>query len=168
MSSGTTRHTVLFLCTGNYYRSRFAELLFNHLASEIELDWLAISRALAIERGVHNIGPISKNTIDALTERAIALEKHFRYPIAVEENDLASASHIVAVNREEHLPLLKQKFQPWAYSVEFWHVHDTDLAPPPEALAQIDQNVRHLIQRLRTPNLELPASAGEIVTKRQN
>ena len=24
--------TVLFLCTGNYYRSRFAEILFNHLA----------------------------------------------------------------------------------------------------------------------------------------
>ncbi|MGM4967020.1 hypothetical protein AB7714_26215 [Tardiphaga sp. 1201_B9_N1_1] len=24
--------TVLFLCTGNYYRSRYAEELFNHLA----------------------------------------------------------------------------------------------------------------------------------------
>jgi protein-tyrosine phosphatase len=29
---------MLFLCTGNYYRSRFAELLFNHLAKQRGLD----------------------------------------------------------------------------------------------------------------------------------
>jgi len=27
--------TVLFLCTGNYYRSRFADELFNHKAAAI-------------------------------------------------------------------------------------------------------------------------------------
>jgi hypothetical protein len=32
--------------------------------------------------------------------------------------------------------------------VEFWHVPDVDLARPSEALAQIDMNVRALIQRL--------------------
>jgi hypothetical protein len=37
---------MLFLCTGNYYRSRFAELLFNHLAKQRGLDWQATSRGL--------------------------------------------------------------------------------------------------------------------------
>ena len=32
MSGGIVAHGVLFLCTGNYYRSRFAEILFNHAA----------------------------------------------------------------------------------------------------------------------------------------
>ena len=39
--------TVLFLCTGNYYRSRFAEILFNHLAGQSKLAWRADSRGLA-------------------------------------------------------------------------------------------------------------------------
>jgi protein-tyrosine phosphatase len=51
--------TILFLCTGNYYRSRFAEQYFNHLARQVSLPWLAVSRGLATERGVNNVGPIS-------------------------------------------------------------------------------------------------------------
>jgi protein-tyrosine-phosphatase len=42
---------VLFLCTGNYYRSRFAEGLFNHLASQLRLGWRADSCGLALDRG---------------------------------------------------------------------------------------------------------------------
>ena len=56
--------TVLFLCTGNYYRSRFAEELFNHQAERADLDWIAQSRGLALERGAllavrsgGNVGP---------------------------------------------------------------------------------------------------------------
>jgi protein-tyrosine phosphatase len=147
---GAPGKIVLFLCTGNYYRSRFAELLFNHLARQNQLGWLAISRALAIELCAGNIGPISKHTVEALVERGIPLRENFRYPIVLEEGDLVVASQIVAVKRDEHLPLLKLKFPRWAERVEFWHVHDTNCARPREALAQIDQNVRRLIQRLRT------------------
>jgi len=35
--------TVLFLCTGNYYRSRYAKILFNSKAEEMGLDWNAVS-----------------------------------------------------------------------------------------------------------------------------
>ncbi len=47
-------HKLLFLCTGNYYRSRFAELLFNHLAAQVGLDWRADSRGVATEMGIYN------------------------------------------------------------------------------------------------------------------
>ena len=36
---------VLFLCSGNYYRSRFAEHLFNWLAAKVNLSWRADSEA---------------------------------------------------------------------------------------------------------------------------
>ena len=47
--------TILFLCTGNYYRSRFAEVLFNSLADRMGMPWRASSRGLALERGVDNV-----------------------------------------------------------------------------------------------------------------
>jgi len=42
------RATALFLCTGNYYRSRFAECYFRHLSAKYQLPWLADSRGLQI------------------------------------------------------------------------------------------------------------------------
>ena len=57
---------VLFLCTGNYYRSRFAESLFNSVAGKMGLPWRASSRGLALERGVNNVGPMAAAAIKAL------------------------------------------------------------------------------------------------------
>jgi protein-tyrosine phosphatase len=51
-----TERTVRFLCTGNYYRSRFAEALFISVAVRMGLPWRASSRGLALERGVNNVG----------------------------------------------------------------------------------------------------------------
>ncbi|HWG47254.1 MAG TPA: hypothetical protein VN688_31115 [Gemmataceae bacterium] len=39
--------TVLFLCTGNYYRSRFVEVLFNSVADRMGLSWRASSNTHA-------------------------------------------------------------------------------------------------------------------------
>src|SRR5438874_1499791 len=58
--------TVLFLCTGNYYRSRFAEVLFNVVAGRMGLPWRALSQGLALERGVENVGPMSVSAVKAL------------------------------------------------------------------------------------------------------
>src|ERR1700676_5815762 len=64
---GQRKHkTVLFLCTGNYYRSRFAEVLFNSVAGKMGLPWQASSRGLALERGVHNVGPMAGEAVTGL------------------------------------------------------------------------------------------------------
>jgi protein-tyrosine phosphatase len=52
-------HTLLFLCSGNYYRSRFAEHLFNAIADRDQLPWRADSRGLVVGRA-GNVGPISR------------------------------------------------------------------------------------------------------------
>ncbi len=57
---------VLFLCTGNYYRSRFAEILFNSVAGRMGLPWKATSRALALERGSGNVGPMAPTAVTLL------------------------------------------------------------------------------------------------------
>jgi protein-tyrosine phosphatase len=140
--------TMLFLCTANYYRSRFAELVFNHLAAQLDPVWAASSRGLALELGVNNAGPIAPAALAGLGARGIVPGRELRSPIALSENELENADHIVAVNRAEHLPMLQGKFPRWIRHIEFWDVHDRHLAAPEEALAQLEDQVRRLIERL--------------------
>jgi protein-tyrosine phosphatase len=141
---------ILFLCTGNYYRSRFAEELFNHLAAARSLDWKADSRALAIELGVCNIGPISQDTFGALKRMGIELAHPIRSPRGLAVEDLVLSEHVIALKEAEHRPLLTARFPEWTERTEYWHVDDLDRASAGEALAQIERLVRELIARLET------------------
>jgi protein-tyrosine phosphatase len=149
--------TVLFLCTGNYYRSRFAEYLFNTLAVQCGLTWVASSRGLALERGVNNVGALSKYALSALIERGITLEKDLRYPLALTEEDLAMASKIIAVDELEHRPLIVERFPQWIDAIEYWLVHDVDKIPATSALPQIEYNVQQLIEKI-TENATKPSA----------
>jgi hypothetical protein len=55
---------LLFLCIANYYRSRFAEMLFNHLAVQCQLNWVADSRGIATVLGADNADVLSEHTMD--------------------------------------------------------------------------------------------------------
>jgi protein-tyrosine phosphatase len=136
---------VLFLCTGNYYRSRLAEELFNHRASHLNLDWLASSCALAIERGEENIGPISDHTITALSKLSIPIRTPRRFPIACTEQALESANLVIAMKEADHRPLVEARFRAWADRVVYWHVHDLDVVADSAATAEL---VVALVDRL--------------------
>jgi protein-tyrosine phosphatase len=140
--------TVLFLCTGNYYRSRFVELLFNSLASQSGLGWTAISRGIATELGFRNVGPISPHALERLQARGIEIEQDIPHPIQLEERDLLQADLIIALNEPEHRPYLEMRFLQWAEKVEYWRVPDLDAMSADEALLEMEREVRSLIQRL--------------------
>src|SRR5690349_17178122 len=96
-----TEKTVLFLCTGNYYRSRFAEVLFNSVAGKLGLPWRALSRGLALERGVNNIGPMAASVIKALEAMGLcAAEAVARLPAQVTADDLERADRVVALKQD--------------------------------------------------------------------
>jgi protein-tyrosine-phosphatase len=142
-------HTVLFLCTGNYYRSRFAEVLFNTRAAHMGLTWWAESRGLALERGVHNIGPMSAAALRRLHALGIAPAAYLRLPLPLVEGDLRRAGLIVALKEAEHRPLLVERFPGWADRVRFWHVHDVDAGTIEDALVGIEREVEALAGELR-------------------
>jgi protein-tyrosine phosphatase len=138
------QQSVLFLCTGNYYRSRFAEILFNSVADRMGLPWRASSRGLALERGVNNVGPMEVEAVRALEALAIrAAADVARFPVQVTADELERADRVVALKQAEHLPLLQERFPAWVEKVEFWHVDDD-----PGALALIEQEVMNLVARL--------------------
>jgi protein-tyrosine phosphatase len=139
------RETVVFLCTGNYYRSRFAEILFNSVAASMGLPWQAVSRGLALERGVNNVGPIEVSVLAAL--RALGVEGGdalVRFPAAVTAEDLEQAARIVALQEVEHRPLVIERFPAWVGKVEYWDIDDA-----PGALALIEVEVRRFVAHLR-------------------
>src|SRR5438874_7711006 len=142
---GQHRHkTVLFLCTGNYYRSRFAEIMFNSIAGKMGLPWRASSRGLALERGVNNVGPMAVSAISGLEALGVRADDAItRMPAQVATDDLDGAAIVVALKQTEHFPLLQERFPAWAEKVEFWHVDDA-----PEVLGLIEQEVNGLVARL--------------------
>src|SRR5262245_12209949 len=118
-----SQKVVLFLCTGNYYRSRFAEVLFNAVAAKMGLPWKASSRGLALERGVNNVGPMAASAIAALEGLGVrAAEAVARLPAQVTTEDFDQADRVVALKEIEHLPLLQERFPDRAAKVEFWQV----------------------------------------------
>ncbi|QWG14910.1 low molecular weight phosphatase family protein [Bradyrhizobium sediminis] len=139
---------VLFLCSGNYYRSRFAEELFNYRARVANLNWMASSRALALERGAGNVGPISPFAIEALKARNIVPTDPARLPVSCRITDLEEADLVVAMKEAEHRPIIKAKFSTWADRVTYWHVHDIDVANPKDALKLTEIHVSKLIEKL--------------------
>jgi len=138
--------TVLFLCTGNYYRSRFAEYYFRHLATEHNLAWAADSRGLLLDPG--NLGPMSRHTRAECEQSGICMEP-LRLPQTLSLDDLKAATRVVAVKQTEHRPLMHKFFPEWVEKVEYWEVHDVDFAPPSWALPQLRQHVEELVQQLR-------------------
>jgi protein-tyrosine phosphatase len=140
--------TVLFLCTGNYYRSRFAEELFNHRSAGCAPEYLAISRALAIERGINNPGPLSRFAIDRLRSRGVTPKGDRRFPRQCVLEDLQRAQYVVALNEPEHRPLMRERFPQWETQIQYWNIEDVDYLDPKIALAAIDAEVNALLKDL--------------------
>jgi protein-tyrosine phosphatase len=138
---------VLFVCSGNYYRSRFAEHLFNKLAERTELRWRADSRGLRVGL-TDNIGSISRHAVERLRILGISINGNCRSPKQLSEADLARADLVIAMKEAEHRQLLADQFSAWAKQVEYWHVDDLDCAEPEEALSLLENGVRALVARL--------------------
>jgi protein-tyrosine phosphatase len=121
---------------------------FNSNAQQMQLGWRANSRGLALELG-HNVGPISLHALRRLHARGVALDyANLRSPLTLAQDDLIGAERVIALKREEHLPMITQRFPQWVSRIEYWQIDDLDLAGPDEALGTIEENVTTMIRRL--------------------
>lgn len=141
---------VLFLCTGNYYRSRFAEIYFDYLAEKSGLNWRADSRGLAVELGKNNVGNISPFTLAYCKTLEIPLPAEHRRSQQVTIADLQNADLTVAMYDAEHRPFVADKFPAWLERIEFWRVPDVHETAPDVALPAIQKQVEDLVERLKS------------------
>ncbi len=134
---------ILFLCTGNYYRSRFSEEYFNHFSKHQNLTWFADSKGLQRSFvGNGNIGPIAQNTLNKLSSLNINPVAHARMPSHVYESDFQSFDRVIAVSKDEHEPMLSAIWPETVFEkVEYFDVEDLHIEGPETALPRL---IRHL------------------------
>ncbi|MDQ3043170.1 MAG: low molecular weight phosphatase family protein [Acidobacteriota bacterium] len=138
---------VLFLCTGNYYRSRFSEIYFNHLSRKHNYVWQADSRGFRLNNE-ENFGAMSPFALSRLKNLKIDVAQPQRYPKALTAEDLERAGLIVALYDVEHRPWVIQNFPNWLEKIEYWQVPDVPLATPQAALRLIEKQIDKLFERL--------------------
>ena len=137
---------VLFLCTGNYYRSRFAEEVFNHLCETRGLPWTSDSRGLHPDvDSIGNRGALSPLARERLRAKGYRLRGN-RAPRSAKVADLDAADLIVAIDRDEHEPFLTADFPAHVGRVVFWDVKDIAFEEPIEALDRIEARVIALVE----------------------
>jgi protein-tyrosine phosphatase len=88
---------VLFICTGNRYRSRLAEVLFNHHAAQRNSVWESDSRGMAEKVRFTGMSPVAMSYLEAIGIEGP--EQYARAPTAVRLEDLESFDLVIGMNR---------------------------------------------------------------------
>lgn len=137
---------VLFVCTGNYYRSRFAEALFNQKAREAHLDWKAVSRGLRLVSSQHGISSLARRE---LTKRGVPSKLCEGTPKALAKEDLEKSGYIVLLDEVEHRPMLEKQFPTRDdRKIHYWHIGDTGKTNPSNACQAMSQKIEELLRTL--------------------
>jgi protein-tyrosine phosphatase len=97
---------VLFICSGNYYRSRFAEHVFNRWAERERIPWRADSRGLRAGECPTNVGPISPHAIEGLSRRGWGVRRTSATP-SIDGSDFESSDRVNALDDLEHQPMME-------------------------------------------------------------
>lgn len=137
---------VLFVCTGNFYRSRYAEALFNHQAEASELEWRAFSRGLAIHFAEGDISPYTRM---ALERRRIELRHTGQTRVQIRDEDLQGSDLVIMLDRSEHQPLMAELYPQWVDRVEYWGCEDIQFEAPERCMSMIERNVEALIKQFK-------------------
>lgn len=136
---------ILFVCTGNFYRSRFAEALFNQEASHGNPSWKAVSRGLALVPSQHGISPIALHELQRL---GVSAKFCNGAPKAIAQKDLDKSDYIILMDEEEHRAMFEKQFPKFEQTkIHYWHVPDGS-GNRIQAFQLMKKNVDQLLQTL--------------------
>lgn len=141
---------ILFVCTGNYYRSRFAEIVFNHLAAQHKIQAVAFSRGLRLNPQ-KNTEVISPHVPSFLSELNIPLLDP-GISTKIDLKDLYHADLVIVLDEKEHRPMVRSAFPDWEHKVTYWSFEDDYLVSPNEVLPQLKEKVSDLLMNLHRNN----------------
>ena len=126
---------ILFLCTGNAYRSPLAEALLKKICPDLDVD----------SAGLHVAIPIPKEVRDYLSLRS-ASDFLKEFPESIEEKELGSYDLIVAMEpRHKHAVL--RKSPELEERIVTWNIRDPYFEEPEKTVKIFDQ-IENRIKKL--------------------
>jgi protein-tyrosine phosphatase len=138
---------ILFVCTGNYYRSRFAESYFNWKAGNSALPWQAVSRGLRVETGRKGISELAHQE---LTIMGVPDSQTVSDPQQLTRQDLLTSDYVVILDEEEHRPMMERQFPGMALNnLHYWHIHDHPYMQAHEACSTMAVKIDSLLTKLQ-------------------
>lgn len=140
-----TTNNVLFLCSGNYFRSRFAELWFNQEAQQRRLGWYATSAGLLMEND--NQGNISEYTRTFAHARGWSVPD--RPPIPASDALFEQADCVIALKESEHRVPIETRFMRFQEKVTYWTIHDEDVMKPSDILPTLESQLIQFVDTLK-------------------
>jgi protein-tyrosine phosphatase len=137
---------ILFICTGNHYRSRFAEALFNQKAREAQLAWKAVSRGLRLLPSQEGISPLAQRE---LIQRGVPRELYQGAPKALTKKDLEKSDYIVLMDEAEHRSMLETQFPTRDdRKIHYWHISEAGRMDPSRACETMSGGIEELLRTL--------------------
>jgi protein-tyrosine phosphatase len=142
---------VLFLCTGNYYRSRLAEELLRYNARKVDLEIECDSAGLGNIPNPSNEGFIGVAVLQYLQTRGIRSSSLERYPKKWSLSDIQAADIIVCMNEREHRVMFESQIRSFSdhRQIVYWHVPDVEEDPDLLGPGLIDGAVSRLLEKLK-------------------
>jgi len=137
---------VLFLGVTNHCASRFAEIMFNHIASEQLLSFYSVSRGVMVKDENETIDP---RTINAIMARGIPLSTNLRTPTALRQSDLKDSEYIILVSGKELAHRVNQTGKLAEKTIIKWNFDNIDRLSPYELYPRLEAEVYLLVRRLQ-------------------
>ena len=140
---------ILFVCTGNYYRSKFCENVWQYLLEKFNQEGKVSSSGLKPELALlwkEAFGNVSPFTTKALNKIGVPLYDDSSLHLLT-EYEVKSNDKIVFINRDEHMPLLSDlEISVPISKIIAWENEDVDQEFPIETLFLMMSNVCDLFQ----------------------
>jgi len=133
---------VLFVCTANIHRSRFAEEVFNFFCTKHNKDYHAFSAGLRVGdysyRKIYFPALENLKIFNIIPKRPNDLSKH------IKDVNLENYDKIICMDEDEHKPMVNSDPKLSNYNFEYWNITD---------MPKVDSNVSLPICYKKVENL---------------
>lgn len=136
---------VVFICTGNFYRSRYAEAYFNCKAAWKKAPYKAISRGFRVDP---DLGPISTFALLRIVERGISADCFENRAKMLYQGDIESNDIAICMYEKEHKPMAEIFCESVEDRIIYWNIPDINENSSNKTLDLIEKNVDNLFDTI--------------------